>query len=58
MAKALGQYLCLRLPEGRGVLCIDGVQPGQESFLDIGKPLGPALPVVIKTLVLEREYGI
>ncbi|MBQ8797144.1 MAG: ethanolamine ammonia-lyase reactivating factor EutA [Oscillospiraceae bacterium] len=57
MAKALGQYLCLRLPEGRGVLCIDGVQPGQESFLDIGKPLGPALPVVIKTLVLEREYG-
>ena len=55
MAKALGQYLCLQGQEK--CLCIDGISPAPESYLDIGKPVGPALPVVIKTLVLEREYG-
>ena len=55
MAKALGQYLCLQGQEK--CLCIDGICPAPESYLDIGKPVGPALPVVIKTLVLEREYG-
>ena len=56
MAKALGQAIRLRLPTGSGCLCIDRVQLGEESFLDIGNPIGPALPVVVKTLVLEKEY--
>ena len=55
MAKAMGQKLSLLLPAGTPCLCIDRVQPGEESYLDIGKPIGPALPVVIKTLVLQEK---
>lgn len=54
MAKALGQKLSLLLPEAP-CLCIDGVQLGAESFLDVGAPVGPALPVVVKTLVLQNN---
>lgn len=57
MAKALGQKLSLLLPEGTPCLCIDRVQLQQESFLDIGSPVGPALPVVVKTLVLQSKEG-
>jgi len=53
-AKALGQCIRLLRPE-RPCLCIDGVALQNESFLDIGTPIGPALPVVIKTLVLQAE---
>ena len=55
MAKALGQKLSLLLPERTPCLCIDRVKLQPESFLDIGAPVGPALPVVVKTLVLNRE---
>ena len=54
MAKALGQALALRLPPDRPVLCIDRVKLGAESYLDVAAPIGPALPVVVKTLILER----
>ena len=54
MAKALGQKLSLLLPDVP-CLCIDRVQLGAESFLDIGAPVGPALPVVVKTLVLQNK---
>jgi ethanolamine utilization protein EutA len=57
MAKALGQALALRLPLDRPILCIDRVKPATESYLDVGLPVGPALPVVIKTLVLENGYS-
>lgn len=50
MAKALGQSLALRT--NRGILSIDGIDPGEGSFLDVGAPIGPALPVVVKTIVL------
>ena len=54
MAKALGQ--CIWLAGGsRGCLCIDRVRLSEGSFLDIGAPVGPALPVVVKTLVLEKS---
>ena len=53
MAKALGQCLSLKDPR-RPLLCIDSIQPGQESYLDIGKPVGCAFPVVVKTLILEN----
>ena len=53
MAKALGHSLALLLPE-RPCLCIDRVRLTEESYLDIGLPVGPALPVVVKTLVLQR----
>lgn len=51
MAKALGQALALRLPEKVPILCIDGIRVPPGSCLDIGAPVGSALPVVVKTLV-------
>lgn len=54
MAKALGQILALRLGHGASILCIDRVRLEEESFLDVGAPVGPALPVVVKTLILSR----
>ena len=54
MAKALGQALAVRLPPNAEILCIDRVRVGEGSFLDIGAPVGSALPVVIKTLVLSK----
>ena len=53
-AKALGQSLCLLLPPERTICCIDRVKLTQDSFLDIGAPVGPALPVVVKTLILSQ----
>lgn len=52
-AKALGQKLSLLLPEDAPCLCIDRCILTEESYLDIGNPIGPALPVVVKTLVLQ-----
>ena len=55
MAKALGQALAARLPPETRLLCIDRVRVGEDSYLDIGEPVGGAFPVVVKTLVLERR---
>ena len=52
MAKALGQALALRLPAKTPILCIDRVKLAEGDYLDVGEPVGPALPVVVKTLVL------
>ena len=54
MAKALGQILALRLGEDAAILCIDRVRLQEGSFLDVGAPVGPALPVVVKTLILSK----
>ena len=54
MAKALGHSLCLRLPPETPCLCIDRVRLTEGSYLDVGAPVGPALPVVVKTLVLSQ----
>ena len=54
MAKALGQALAVRLEKQAQVLCIDRIRLSEGSFLDLGEPVGPALPVVVKTLVLSR----
>ena len=52
MAKALGQALAARLPPDTPILCIDRIRAEEGSFLDIAAPVGGALPVVIKTLIL------
>ncbi len=54
MAKALGQALALRLGREAQILCIDRVRLTEGSFLDVGAPVGPALPVVIKTLIFQQ----
>ena len=54
MAKALGQQLALRLGRDARILCIDRVALKEGDYLDVGTPVGPALPVVVKTLILSR----
>ena len=55
MAKALGHALSLLLPKDTPVLCVDRVGLGEDSYLDVGVPVGPCLPVVVKTLVLAKD---
>ena len=54
MAKALGQALAGILGRDAAILCIDRIRVGEDSYLDIGAPVGPAMPVVVKTLVMGR----
>ncbi len=54
MAKALGHALILRLGNTAPVLCIDRVKLTDGDYLDVGTPMGPAIPVVIKTLILSK----
>ena len=56
-AKALGHSIRLLAPH-KPCLCIDRVKLQNESFLDIGTPVGPALPVVVKTLVLATKPSL
>lgn len=55
MAKALGGLLALRLGREAPILCIDGVQAREGSFLDLCAPVADAIPVVVKTLILKKE---
>ena len=54
MAKALGQQLALRLGRDVPLLCLDRICLKAGDYLDVGAPVGPALPVVIKTLILTK----
>ena len=54
MAKALGQALAAILGADAPILCIDRIRVGEDSYLDIGAPVGPAMPVVVKTLVMGK----
>ena len=54
MAKALGGLLALQLGRDAPILCIDGVQAREGSFLDLGAPVADAIPVVVKTLILGK----
>ncbi len=54
MAKALGHALALRLREDQPILCIDRVRLQAGDYLDVGAPIATALPVVVKTLILNR----
>ena len=55
MAQALGQSLAARLGPQRPILCLDRVKLTQGAYLDVGAPVGPAIPVVVKTLVLSTQ---
>ena len=54
LAKSLGQMLALRMGKNARILCIDRIFLEEGSFLDVGAPVGPALPVMVKTLILSR----
>lgn len=53
MAKALGNALQMLLPQ-KPILCLDSLAPQEQSYLDVGLPVGPCIPVVIKTLVFRQ----
>jgi len=50
-AKALGQVISLNLDNKREVICIDKISTKNGDYIDIGLPIGNAIPVVIKTLI-------
>ena len=50
-AKALGQVISLNLNKKREVICIDKISTKNGDYIDIGLPIGNAIPVVIKTLI-------
>ncbi len=54
MAKALGHALALRFDKAQTIVCMDRVKLTENSYLDIAAPVGTALPVVVKTLILNR----
>ena len=55
MAKALGQAIALNLPKNVPLMCMDGLFLQEENFLDVGAPVGPAFPVVVKMLIFEKQ---
>ena len=54
MAKDLGVQIALTLGRNAEILCIDRVRLREGDYLDVGAPVGPALPVVVKTLVMGK----
>ena len=56
MGKVLGQLLALRMGSAARILSIDRVQLSDGCYLDVGEPVGPALPVVVKTLALRNSH--
>lgn len=55
IGKALGNALNAVLPNGKDVICIDGISTASGDYADIGEPLvnGRTVPVVIKTLIFN-----
>ncbi len=53
-AKALGQAMAGYAGKDRAVLCMDGLRLREEDYLDVGAPVGPAIPVVVKTLIFDK----
>ncbi|HLN62309.1 MAG TPA: ethanolamine ammonia-lyase reactivating factor EutA, partial [Symbiobacteriaceae bacterium] len=52
VAAALGLFL------GNGAIVLDELAAADGQYLDIGRPLGDLVPVVIKTLVFAAEGGL
>ena len=53
IAKALGHCIGILAP-GKPCLCIDRVRLQPDSILDVGRPVGSCLPVVVKTIIFEH----
>lgn len=53
-AKALGQTTRMFLGNETSMICLDGIRAGNGDYIDIGKPIGGTVPVVVKTLVFQK----
>jgi ethanolamine utilization protein EutA len=55
IAQALGNAIRVKAP-AIPLICIDGINPGEGDYIDIGAPVGGGrvLPVVVKTLAFNR----
>ncbi len=52
--RLLGRSMQAAAPQAQ-LLVIDELKPGPADLLDVGSPLGSMVPVVLKSLVFERE---
>lgn len=52
-AKALSQMIRIHTSCSKPVICLDQIQFETGDYIDIGSPVGSAVPVVIKTLVYQ-----
>lgn len=51
-AKALGQTIRSKY-SNKDIICIDGISTSNGDYIDIGKPITGAIPVVVKTLIFN-----
>jgi Ethanolamine utilization protein, possible chaperonin protecting lyase from inhibition len=51
-AKALGQTIRSKY-SNKDIICIDGISTSNGDYIDIGKPIAGAIPVVVKTLIFN-----
>ncbi|MDO4553573.1 MAG: ethanolamine ammonia-lyase reactivating factor EutA [Lachnospiraceae bacterium] len=52
-AKALRQVIRIHEKISQPVLCLDGIDTATGDYIDIGTPIGSAVPVVVKTLIYK-----
>lgn len=52
-AKALSQIIRIHTNCRKPVICLDKIHCEQGDYIDIGTPIGSAIPVVIKTLIYQ-----
>lgn len=52
-AKALSQMLRIHTAIKKPIICLDNIELENGDYIDIGSPIGSALPVVIKTLLYQ-----
>ncbi len=52
-AKALGQTIAAALPGSKPLICLDRLRVHNGDYIDIGKPIAGAVPVIVKTLVFN-----
>lgn len=52
-AKALGFTLNRLIKGSKPIICIDKISVTQGDYIDIGKPVSGAIPVVVKTLIFS-----
>lgn len=52
-AKALSQVIRIHTSCKKPIICLDNIQVETGDYIDIGAPVGSAIPVIIKTLIYE-----